>query len=77
MKASNLYMKQVLENKETLVEMSGVELSYGERKILGDWEQKTAGQMRKGLWWSVKRGQRWGIFGPNGNVFACNQLLPI
>ncbi|MCJ1436494.1 hypothetical protein MMC27_005873 [Xylographa pallens] len=54
-------------NQETLIEMSGVEVKYGEKQVLGAWEQMVDGQPKKGLWWNVKRGSRWGIFGPNGS----------
>ena len=51
---------------EALVEMKGVEIKYGDKKVLGAWQQKVDGQSKSGLWWTVKRGERWGIFGPNG-----------
>ena len=52
-----------------IVEMSGVKVSYGERAVLGDWEQESAGHSgsQPGLHWNIRRGQRWGIFGPNGS----------
>ena len=52
---------------EPLVEMSGVQVSYGPKTVLGDWEQLVDGEERTGLWWSLRRGQRCGIFGPNGS----------
>jgi ABC-type molybdenum transport system ATPase subunit/photorepair protein PhrA len=52
---------------EPLVEMSGVRVSYGPKTVLGNWEQEVSGQIKQGLWWTIKRGQRWGIFGPNGS----------
>ncbi|MCJ1391581.1 hypothetical protein MMC18_004445 [Xylographa bjoerkii] len=54
-------------NQEALIEMSGVEVKYGEKQVLGAWEQMIGGQAKKGLWWTVERGSRWGIFGPNGS----------
>ncbi|MCJ1378591.1 hypothetical protein MMC17_001690 [Xylographa soralifera] len=60
--------KARIENsQEALIEMSGVEVKYGEKQVLGAWEQTVGGQPKKGLWWTVKRGSRWGIFGPNGS----------
>lgn len=50
-----------------LVEMSGVRVSYGSKTVLGNWEQHIDGDTKKGLWWTISRGQRWGIFGPNGS----------
>jgi ABC-type molybdenum transport system ATPase subunit/photorepair protein PhrA len=52
---------------EPLVEMTGVRVSYGNKTVLGNWEESMEGKTRKGLWWTVRRGQRWGIFGPNGS----------
>ena len=54
---------------EPLVEMDGVKVSYGHgtRVVLGDWKQTVNGEERPGLWWSLHRGQRCGIFGPNGS----------
>lgn len=53
-------------DRESLVEMNGVKVAYGERKVIGDWEQQVNGEAKQGLWWNVRRGDRWGIFGPNG-----------
>lgn len=52
---------------EALVEMNGVKVAYGDKVVLGDWQQDVDGQQRPGLWWSLHRGQRCGIFGPNGS----------
>lgn len=56
--------------------MEGVKIKYGQRVILGDWTQKVNGRNQEGLWWSVRRGQRWGLFGPNGNDCASIFALP-
>lgn len=50
---------------EALVELNGVRVSYGPKTVLGDWQQ--ADKSTPGLWWSLHRGQRCGIFGPNGS----------
>ena len=50
---------------EALVELNGVRVSYGSKTVLGDWQQD--GKPQQGLWWSLHRGQRCGIFGPNGS----------
>lgn len=50
---------------EALVELNGVRVSYGPKTVLGDWQQ--ADKSSPGLWWSLHRGQRCGIFGPNGS----------
>nr|POE71840.1 putative abc transporter atp-binding protein [Quercus suber] len=52
---------------EALVEMRGVRVAYGDKTVLGGWTQKVDGDDRPGLWWSLHRGQRCGIFGPNGS----------
>lgn len=53
-------------NQEIIVEMQGVRVKYGDKEILGGWEQEIGGRKEKGLSWTVRRGERWGIFGPNG-----------
>ncbi|KAI9847069.1 MAG: hypothetical protein M1837_003187 [Sclerophora amabilis] len=53
--------------EEALVEMNGVKVRYGEREVLGNWSSEIEGHAREGLWWTVRRGERWGIFGPNGS----------
>lgn len=52
---------------EALVEMAGVRLSYGEKTVLGNWKQDVDGTTKDGLWWNIRRGERIGIFGPNGS----------
>ena len=60
---------------ESLIEMEGVHVKYGPKEILGAWNQKEGGQFRSGLWWTVRRGERWGIFGPNGENLSCDSYL--
>lgn len=52
---------------EALVEMSGVKVAYGDKVVLGKWTQEIQGEQKPGLWWTLHRGQRAGIFGPNGS----------
>lgn len=59
--------RSVLALGEPVVEMLGVKVSYGPKTVLGNWQQDVDGQSKDGLWWTVRRGQRWGIFGPNGS----------
>lgn len=47
--------------KEALVVMEDVKIKYGNKQILGGWKDQ-----RSGLWWTIRRGERWGVFGPNG-----------
>lgn len=49
---------------EFLVEMEGVKIMYGSTVVLG----KRGRGKGKGLRWSVRRGERWGLFGPNGKT---------
>lgn len=56
-----------LSSGEALVEMDGVKVAYGDKVVLGNWKQDVDGQQKPGLWWSLHRGQRCGIFGPNGS----------
>ena len=51
---------------EALVEMQDVRVHYGDKEVLGSWEQEIEGQTKLGLSWTVRRGERWGVFGPNG-----------
>ena len=62
------------ERGEVLVAMNGVRVAYGEKVILGNWQQRSSPMNRiedskpnTGLWWHIRRGQRWGVFGPNGS----------
>lgn len=56
-----------LEIGEPLVEMEGALVTYGPKAVLGNWTQDVSGTQKAGLWWTVRRGERWGIFGPNGS----------
>lgn len=62
---SRMFTKQA----EALVEMRDVCVKYGDKPALGGWSQEVDGHIREGLWWTVRRGERWGIFGPNGKFF--------
>jgi hypothetical protein len=55
---------------EALVEMKGVKLSYGDKTVLGGWKEEHDGEEKEGLWWTVRRGERWGVFGSNGENFG-------
>ncbi|KAG5980875.1 hypothetical protein E4U55_003544 [Claviceps digitariae] len=65
---------------EPLVEMDGCRVQYGDKIALGNWSQQQQQQQQQttrhglghdarkdGLIWTVRRGERWGIFGPNGS----------
>ncbi|KOS17739.1 putative ABC transporter ATP-binding protein [Escovopsis weberi] len=52
---------------EPLVEMDGCQVRYGDKIALGNWSQQTPRGRRDGLVWTVRRGERWGVFGPNGS----------
>jgi ABC-type molybdenum transport system ATPase subunit/photorepair protein PhrA len=52
---------------EPVVEMEGVRIKYGGNSVLGEWQQDVDGAKKEGLYWDVRRGQRWGIFGANGS----------
>ena len=61
------------EDQEILMSMKGVVIRYGEKTVLGDWEQISENHDRwvntqsRGMHWQVRRGQRWGVFGSNGS----------
>lgn len=52
---------------EPLVEMEGAVVAYKSKAVLGKWKQDVDGTSKDGLWWNIRRGERWGIFGPNGS----------
>ncbi|KAI0173316.1 P-loop containing nucleoside triphosphate hydrolase protein [Hypoxylon sp. FL1284] len=52
---------------EPIVEMDGCKVQYQGKVALGDWKQSVDGKEQEGLVWTVRRGERWGIFGPNGS----------
>ncbi|KAK3069976.1 hypothetical protein LTR53_011262 [Teratosphaeriaceae sp. CCFEE 6253] len=52
---------------EAVVEMRGVKVAYGDKVVLGGWQQTVGGSEKTGLWWSLHRGQRCAILGPNGS----------
>ena len=58
--------------RESLVEMKGVRVAYGPKIVLGGWKEIVEGKEQDGLWWTVRRGERWGVFGANGQELeAC------
>lgn len=52
---------------EPIIEMEGVKVQYGDKVVLGDWKQKVDGKKVEGLYWKVRRGQRWVVIGANGS----------
>lgn len=52
---------------EPLVEMDGCRVKYGNKTVLGNWTVEKHGKAVDGLSWTVRRGERWGVFGPNGS----------
>ncbi|KAK1490139.1 ABC transporter [Colletotrichum tamarilloi] len=52
---------------EPLIEMDGCQVRYGNKIALGNWSQETPSGPKDGLIWTVRRGERWGVFGPNGS----------
>ncbi|KAK3293836.1 P-loop containing nucleoside triphosphate hydrolase protein [Chaetomium fimeti] len=52
---------------EPLVEMDGCTVQYRDKIALGNWTEEKDGKTVRGLHWKVRRGERWGVFGPNGS----------
>ncbi|KXJ95615.1 P-loop containing nucleoside triphosphate hydrolase protein [Microdochium bolleyi] len=52
---------------EPIVEMTGCKVQYGDKIVLGNWTQQVDGIAKPGLEWTIRRGERWGVFGPNGS----------
>lgn len=62
---------------EPVVQMKDVIIKYGEKQILGGWAEIYKGETRAGLHWTVRKGERWGVFGPNGMYNPnCFHMLP-
>jgi ABC-type molybdenum transport system ATPase subunit/photorepair protein PhrA len=59
--------EQKKELGEPLVELNGCQVRYGDKIALGNWTEQRDGSEAKGLYWTVRRGERWGVFGPNGS----------
>ena len=62
---------------EAIVEMEGVCVRYGDKEVLGSWEQEVGGQAKKGLSWTIRRGERWGVFGPNGMYLVAHKGIQL
>ncbi|KAK7416062.1 hypothetical protein QQZ08_012144 [Neonectria magnoliae] len=60
-------VKPINPNAEPLVEMDGCKVQYRSRVALGNWTQQTDEGPKDGLIWTVRRGEHWGVFGPNGS----------
>ena len=52
---------------EPVVQMDGCQVQYRGKVALGNWRQEVDGERRDGLVWTVRRGERWGVVGPNGS----------
>lgn len=61
---------------EPIIEMHHVVVKYGDKAVLGNWQEGIDGQVCHGLQWTVRRGERWGVFGPNGTVLITPLQLP-
>lgn len=65
--------RPVLKDRETsgqgepIIAMDGVNVRYGDKCVLGNWQQTINGEKKEGLHWKVHRGERWGVFGLNGS----------
>ncbi|CAO1601365.1 hypothetical protein XANCAGTX0491_005030 [Xanthoria calcicola] len=52
---------------EPIVEMRDIRVSYGNKVVLGNWQEIIDGEQRPGFNWTVRRGQRWVVCGLNGS----------
>ncbi|KAL8669855.1 MAG: hypothetical protein Q9168_005572 [Polycauliona sp. 1 TL-2023] len=52
---------------ESIVEMRDICVRYGDRVVLGNWQDFIDGEQRQGFNWTVRRGERWVICGLNGS----------
>lgn len=60
-------LEPVNPSAKPLVEMDGCKVQYRDKTVLGSWTQQTPEGPKDGLIWTVRRGERWGVFGPNGS----------
>ncbi|EMT60424.1 hypothetical protein FOC4_g10011695 [Fusarium odoratissimum] len=65
--ASYKELEPINPKAEPLVEMDGCKVQYRGKIALGNWTQQTTDGSKDGLIWTVRRGERWGVFGPNGS----------
>ncbi|RBQ78185.1 hypothetical protein FVER53590_06340 [Fusarium verticillioides] len=65
--ASYKELEPINPKAEPLVEMNGCKVQYRGKIALGNWTQQTTDGSKDGLIWTVRRGERWGVFGPNGS----------
>ena len=68
-KGTTVYPKSFNGAGEPIVQMKNVIIKYGDKKVMGGWKQEINGEIRAGLDWTIRKGERWGVFGPNG---ACS-----
>lgn len=61
------FRKSKVEKREAVIEMEGCKVNYGDKIVLGNWSEERGGKTLSGLHWTVRRGERWGVFGPNGS----------
>jgi ABC-type molybdenum transport system ATPase subunit/photorepair protein PhrA len=66
-KASSHELTPVNPEAEPLVQMEGCKVRYGDKVVLGNWTVEKPEGKKEGLDWTVRRGERWGVFGPNGS----------
>ena len=59
---------------EPIVEMHDICVKYGDKVVLGNWQEFIKGEKRQGFNWTVRRGQRWVICGLNGNLAAACEV---
>ncbi|KAL8824688.1 MAG: hypothetical protein Q9170_008075, partial [Blastenia crenularia] len=62
-----LYLPEPRPVGEPIIEMRDIVVKYGDKIVLGNWQESIHGETRAGLQWTVRRGERWGVFGPNGS----------
>ncbi|KAF4496944.1 mitochondrial repair [Fusarium agapanthi] len=65
--ASYEELEPISPKAEPLIEMDGCKVQYRGKIALGNWTQQTTHGSKDGLIWTVRRGERWGVFGPNGS----------
>ncbi|KAI4284816.1 MAG: hypothetical protein L6R38_001152 [Xanthoria sp. 2 TBL-2021] len=52
---------------QPIVEMRDIRVKYGDKVVLGNWQEVIDGEQRQGFNWTVRRGQRWVVCGLNGS----------
>ena len=67
------------EIEQAVADKDAIPTGSSDKRILGAWSERAEGTERvprEGLHWTVRRGERWGVFGPNGMYYLRMSMIP-